>query len=236
MNMYAGGPGCYGKLPGIGDFFSRRLDPGFAAAWDRWLQAGLLESRSMLGAQWSECYLSAPIWRFAMAPGVCGDRAVLGILMPSVDSVGRYFPFSIVQEVGKNWSAVWALAESGGWFDRVERIALAGLNDNLNPGQIDELLGDCLIPSVSCLSAQNAFHVIASAEKSAGDSVSRNAGSVLEYLLLSGAAVVERSLERQAVWWQSHRIGGRAVRRSGLLSSDLFATLLKRDAGVVSNA
>ncbi|MBK9616671.1 MAG: type VI secretion system-associated protein TagF, partial [Uliginosibacterium sp.] len=109
--------GCYGKLPGLGDFLSRRLDPGFVAAWDRWLQAGLQDSRAHLGQQWSECYLNAPIWRFALAPGLCGERAMLGILMPSVDSVGRYFPFSILQEVTAMWPAAWAVAEAGGWFD-----------------------------------------------------------------------------------------------------------------------
>ena len=32
-----GVPGWFGKLPGLGDFASRRLPDTFVAAWDRWL-------------------------------------------------------------------------------------------------------------------------------------------------------------------------------------------------------
>ncbi len=222
-------PGCYGKLPGLGDFLSRRLDPTFVAVWDRWLQAGLQDSRAHLGQQWAECYLHAPIWRFALAPGLCGERAMLGILMPSVDSVGRYFPFSIIQEAGAMWPAAWAVAEAGGWFDRVERVALAGLNDNLGPEQMDTLLADCLLPSLPASTAGNGFHVAANAERMARDSGQSASGTVLEYLLLSGSPVVERSLERQGIWWQSHSGGARSIRRCAYLGPDLFTSLLKRE-------
>lgn len=229
MSMHIGFPGCYGKLPGAGDFLSRRLEPGFVAAWDRWLQAGLQDSRASLGVQWNECYLNAPIWRFALAPGLCSDRAMLGVLMPSVDSVGRYFPFSIVQEVGTLWPAAWAVAESSGWFDRVERVALAGLNDNLSPEQLDNLLADCLLPVISPVAGSNVFHSVASAERVGREPLVRGQGSVLEYLLISGSPTVERSLERQGVWWQSHRGGARAIRRCGYLGSEFFTALLKRE-------
>lgn len=229
MNAHIRLAGCYGKLPGLGDFLSRRLDPGFVAAWDRWLQAGLQDSRTHLGQQWSECYLNAPIWRFALAPGLCGERAMLGILMPSVDSVGRYFPFSILQEVTAMWPAAWAVAEAGGWFDRVERVALAGLNDNLGPEQMDALLADCLFPYLPANFTVNGFHVAANAERMARDPAQTASGSVLDYLLLSGSPVVERVLERQGIWWQSHRGGGKIVRRSAYLGPDLFTSLLKRE-------
>lgn len=40
-------------------------------------------------------YLTSPVWRFAIAPGVLGPEGLGGVMMPSVDRVGRYFPLII---------------------------------------------------------------------------------------------------------------------------------------------
>lgn len=90
-------PGWYGKLAALGDFASRRLDHDWVQACDHWLSAGVSSSRSQLGEHWLQAYLSAPIWRFAWAPGVVGPQWWFGVLMPSCDNVGRYFPLVIVQ-------------------------------------------------------------------------------------------------------------------------------------------
>ena len=84
--------GCYGKLPSLGDFVSRRLPRSFVQPWDAWLQRALAASRARLGAGWLETYLASPFWRFALAPGLCGPEAWVGVLMPSTDRVGRTFP------------------------------------------------------------------------------------------------------------------------------------------------
>ncbi|HEX7639444.1 MAG TPA: type VI secretion system-associated protein TagF, partial [Burkholderiaceae bacterium] len=87
--------GFYGKLPGEGDFVSRRLPWEFTSAWDDWMQQGLVASRHALGGRWLELYLSAPVWRFQIAAGVCGPLAWRGLFFPSVDRVGRYFPLTL---------------------------------------------------------------------------------------------------------------------------------------------
>lgn len=91
-------PGWYGKLPGCGDFVSRRLEPGWIARWDAWLAQGLLAQRQQAPDAWLARYLAMPTWRFALAPGaLAGDHAWrVGVLMPSVDRVGRYFPLTVV--------------------------------------------------------------------------------------------------------------------------------------------
>ena len=71
--------GFYGKLPGEGDFVSRRLPWEFTSAWDDWMQQGLVASRHALGGRWLELYLSAPVWRFQIAAGVSSD----GIIGPN---------------------------------------------------------------------------------------------------------------------------------------------------------
>src|SRR5688572_18349977 len=87
--------GFFGKLPCRGDFLRRRVPEEFVAAWDEWLQLCLTQSREQLGDAWRDAYLAGPIWRFVLAEGVCGTGAYAGVLMPSVDRVGRCFPLTI---------------------------------------------------------------------------------------------------------------------------------------------
>jgi len=93
------GFGVFGKFPGAGDFVRSGLAQGFVEPWDAWLQRELPGARAALGSRWQGCYLSAPIWRFSLAPGVAGPSAMLGVLMPSVDRVGRQFPLTLAAPV-----------------------------------------------------------------------------------------------------------------------------------------
>jgi type VI secretion system protein ImpM len=91
-------PGWYGKLPGAGDFAHRRLPNRFISVWDRWLQDGFEHLRSSR-ADWAESYLEGHIWFFTLGPSVIGAKPWMGVLIPSVDSVGRYFPLTIAFEL-----------------------------------------------------------------------------------------------------------------------------------------
>jgi type VI secretion system ImpM family protein len=82
----------YGKLPWVGDFIVRNLDFAQHRQIDRWLSAGLSALRDA-DPNWLEAYISAPVWNFILPAGVWGEQAVCGAIMPSVDKVGRYFPF-----------------------------------------------------------------------------------------------------------------------------------------------
>ncbi len=91
--------GLYGKLPSHGDFLRRRVPDPFLAAWDPWLQESIARSRSALGEKWLELFLTSPVWRFACSPGACGPAPMVGLIAPSVDKVGRYFPFTLMSEL-----------------------------------------------------------------------------------------------------------------------------------------
>ena len=116
-------PGWYGKLPHLGDFASRRLPGEFIAGWDAWLGHALAASREALGARWLPGYLVAPIVRFWLAPGLLGASAWAGLVMPSVDRVGRHFPLTVAQA-----GVTLAQAQAAeGWFtslDAAMRLAL----------------------------------------------------------------------------------------------------------------
>ncbi len=61
--------------------------------------AGDRASRRQLGEAWLPAYLVAPVWRFVLGRDTMGPHAVAGVLMPSVDRVGRYFPLVLAAEM-----------------------------------------------------------------------------------------------------------------------------------------
>ncbi|TFW31994.1 type VI secretion system-associated protein TagF [Massilia horti] len=131
-------PGFYGKLASHGDFIWRRLAPGFIGVWDGWLQACIQASRVQLGENWLDVYLTGPIWRFALAPGVCDGQAWAGVLMPSVDRVGRHFPLMIA--AGADQAVPLAQWLGANWFEQVEDLALSTLDVAFSFEQFDAAL------------------------------------------------------------------------------------------------
>jgi type VI secretion system protein ImpM len=87
--------GFHGKIPARGDFLQGGLPRSFTDAWDVWMMRMMRASRAMLREEWLPAWLEAPVWRFALSPGTCGPGAVIGLWMPSVDTVGRYFPLTL---------------------------------------------------------------------------------------------------------------------------------------------
>jgi type VI secretion system protein ImpM len=116
--------GFFGKLPSHGDFLRRRVSDAFVDAWDAWLQSCLAASRSALGERWLDVYLTSPAWRFVCAAGTCGPAPLLGLMAPSVDSVGRYFPLTIVAELPDAVTLVSAMVRTATFFERAERLVI----------------------------------------------------------------------------------------------------------------
>ena len=83
-------------------------------------------SREALGDRWLDVYLTSPAWRFTGEAGACGPVPVVGLMVPSVDRVGRYFPLTIVAELPSDASllGVTALAP---FFETAERLMIETL-------------------------------------------------------------------------------------------------------------
>jgi type VI secretion system protein ImpM len=126
-------PGWYGKLPSLGDFASRRLTPLFVEPWDRWLATGLASWRES-DESWLEAFLAAPTWRFALGAGVPFEESpgYAGVLMPSVDRVGRYFPLTVVRPRGLTEDQAPAA-----WLQALEGVAVSALHDDWNAERLD---------------------------------------------------------------------------------------------------
>ena len=133
-------PGWYGKLPSLGDFATRRLPVEFVKPWDAWLQDVIPASRDALAERWFDCYLTMPIWRFVFLPGLVTQSGWAGVLMPSVDRVGRHFPLTVAVELPSHAAAARAVFEGAEWFAGLEDAALAVLDPTRDADDLDEAL------------------------------------------------------------------------------------------------
>ena len=144
MSAPAGPPGWHGKLPSLGDFASRRLDGGFIEAWDAWLSAGLVALRQASPEGWLAAYLASPSWRFLLMPGVmpgqAGAQAWAGVLMPSVDRVGRYFPFTVAQPLAAGPASASQNQGLWSWLARLDELARDALFDDWTAERLEHEL------------------------------------------------------------------------------------------------
>ena len=147
------GPGFYGKLPARGDFMTRRLARPFLESWDDWLQAAISCSREQLGEDWLPAYLTCPVWRFVLGAGLCGDHAAAGVLMPSVDRVGRYFPLVLAAPLPDCGNPAALAASAAGWFDEIETLALSALEDDFDVERFDADLRAVGFPAAAAAAA-----------------------------------------------------------------------------------
>lgn len=130
-------PGYYGKVPTHGDFVSRGLPGTFIDPWDAWLQEAINTSRQQLGDTWLNYYLTSPVYRFVLSPGICGNQGWQGVLMPSVDKIGRYYPMTVSLMDKQNINPFIALQARNEWFASIERLVLSCLDDNFNLEQFN---------------------------------------------------------------------------------------------------
>ncbi len=142
MNLAAG---WYGKIPSLGDFASRRLPADFIGAWDLWLQHSMAASRATLGDRWLDTYLTSPIWRFALMPNVLDSSPWAGVLMPSVDKVGRHFPLTLALKLERDHriDTMTMILSAEPWFSELEKVALSALNSEFSVGDLERDLERC---------------------------------------------------------------------------------------------
>ena len=136
-------PGWFGKLPGTGDFAQRRLSEHFRTVWDSWLQTGLFDLRNRQ-PDWVDHYLAGPIWFFALGPQLAGPSPWLGVMMPSVDSAGRYFPLTLAIELSEQQAAERARSQAWArqWWETSAQAALAALESDLDANRFESSLNE----------------------------------------------------------------------------------------------
>ena len=119
--------GLYGKLPSHGDFLRRRIPDEVVTSWDGWLQSAISASRRILGERWLDVYLTSPAWRFACDAGACGPAGLAGVMVPSVDRVGRYFPITLMWGVPEPLTPLAVAMQCEEWFRASEQHVIETL-------------------------------------------------------------------------------------------------------------
>lgn len=227
--------GFFGKLPSVGDFVRRRVADGIVEAWDRWLQESIASSRELLGERWLELYLTAPMWRFFAPAGTLDSLPVAGVLFPSVDRVGRYFPLTVFARLPEHSSGLVVADRCAPWFERVEDLVLSQLEDDDHSiDGIEEVLASTAGQLTAGLHAipthlagmcfeEPGVRLTGCQHLSLGERV-EIAPTALAWL----DQLVDRSLQGAMYWWSS---GSASVRPSWLITRRLpepraFAAML----------
>lgn len=200
--------GWYGKIASLGDFASRRLPPVFIARWDAWLQQVIQASRALLGEAWLEAYLGCPVWRFALFPGVCGEARWAGVLMPSVDKVGRYFPLTIACELEAFATTEREFDALADWLDRFEALALSTLDTARNVQHFDQSLAAMRTPAISAPRLMLARRVVAALREADAALLALPSEDELASTLVgAGGALLAEAARGSSLWWTAGQPG-----------------------------
>jgi type VI secretion system protein ImpM len=131
-------PGYFGKVPGRGDFISRRVPGSLRADWEAWLATLVVAARESLGPSWPDDWLTAPLWHFGIGAEFSPPHGAAGVLVASADRVGRCFPFSLIAAAS---GVPDANAEGrNGWARGAEELVLRALEDDFDPDVLDAAL------------------------------------------------------------------------------------------------
>lgn len=209
--------GLHGKLPAHGDFLTRRLNREFIHGWDDWLQRAIASSQEQLAGEWLNIYLTSPIWRFVLSSGVVDSQPWAGVLMPSVDSVGRYFPLTLARPMPELASPSEMLVRGDQWFTGLEEIALTGLQEDTTVDALDTALQGYAEPPVSGTAAVGVGLEFSRPVMIPLQEMSQNPLMGFPFLLDS---FLQQRLPSYSLWWT---IGSERVAPNFLVSGNLPA-------------
>lgn len=195
--------GWYGKIASLGDFASRRLSPAFVARWDAWLQMAITASRASLGGAWLDAYLTGPVWRFIEWPRSDSEPLHAGVLMSSVDRVGRYFPLCVAAPLVSTPASDddWRLLVE--WCDQVEAAALATLDIGYGADQFDDALRALPAPELRPTSRPSAAQLLARLRGEVGQAAPEGVlpDSMAPLLVHMAALSLAHSVAGASLWW-----------------------------------
>ena len=89
--------GTFGKVRGQGDFLQSGHQGPLVQEFRHWVESGL--ARAVSRAQFAEAFASNAPYAFVFRSRSIPNRALVGILSPSQDAVGRRFPLVAYAEV-----------------------------------------------------------------------------------------------------------------------------------------
>jgi type VI secretion system protein ImpM len=219
--------GYFGKLPTLGDFVHQVLPRDFTESWHAWLQLSMAEARTRLGDGFLACYLNCPAWKFFMMPGVCGAQGVLGLTVPSVDKVGRYFNFTLATVLPSNSDAFSYVMNNREAMSALEVLALDLLENDYPRDEIELKVRDVSLLFKPTHSARHET-------ETAADFIRISHDQSLPFMDQVGALLnhtISQNLGNFSVWWygQVGQTSSQLVVCRGMPLPDVYLRLLTHD-------
>jgi len=162
-----------------------------------------------------------------LAPGVCGDQAIVGLTIPSVDRVGRYFNFTLatVLPMGTN-PCTYVMQNRKGMIE-LENLALDILEQDYPKDQIELKLREL---ALHFHGTSDIRHQI----ESGADYIRISQETALPFADQSGeliAHLVSQRLQNYSMWWygQAGQTQSQLLVCRDLPSPELYLALLTLD-------
>jgi type VI secretion system protein ImpM len=212
--------GIYGKIPAHGDFLNHNLPRHFLDSWDHWLQQSILASQEVLAEKWLEYFLISPVWRFVLPARMLDEHSWAGILLPSVDKVGRYYPLSLIARVPPDVGVCEFMLHGKNWFESLENVAMTALEEGIDITALTEALNCCAFPEFGAAYADSlkTQHMSQFVLPLQAFSDAAEAGPIAAVLPLLCDALLRTQPANVSLWWTE---GGEHV-GSALLLADKF--------------
>lgn len=123
-------------MPSYPDYVQRGLSAEEVAKWHELFSAAMAKVARDHGDAWLQTYLVGPMWYVAQAEAGRSNRALVGVMTPSVDKGGRYYPLMLLVEVQAP-SLLAALEHNQKTLLHLEQLAFDALEcDTLPPNSL----------------------------------------------------------------------------------------------------
>ncbi|MES2048583.1 MAG: type VI secretion system-associated protein TagF, partial [Pseudomonadota bacterium] len=178
------------------------------------------------GATWLETYLTSPVWRFALNTGVVDESAWAGVLMPSVDRVGRHFPLSLAAGSGGQVAMLNWLENEKPWFDELENLALSSLEPDF---QLDDF--DAALQKINGLPVGVASNQVDGLDQSAWRFAINDIQGISANIAPVTKDIAQALLAGHSLWWTdgSPHVSPSVLICRGLPSANQFTAMLSGD-------
>jgi len=82
-------------------------------------------------------YLASPVYRYTLSAGVCGELPYIGVMLPSLDSNGAPFPFTICAPLHKNCNPFTEQSRFEDWYLAAEKSILSSREPGFESSELE---------------------------------------------------------------------------------------------------
>jgi type VI secretion system protein ImpM len=168
-------------------------------------------------------------------PGVCGSSGWLGVLLPSVDKVGRYFPLTMAVALDAQFDVFGAIYDIQAWHSELERIALLALSVEFSVEDIELELANHPFPVLESVFDATPYDVDGLSRWWLSPQHAPESFAFADIFHIDGALhcslpqAIRTIVAGKTLWWSAPAMSGPAVLHccAGLPPDDYFATLMQ---------